>query len=427
MLVSWTWPIGFGSEQAFGQSLPGERAKPKDSPEERTRKKQDREQRQREMQESRKANFGMIPEDDQSPLANEYREAYRNFQEAASVLSHVVVRNSLRTAAIENAPNSLGEEWLDSIKLTNERLVQWRSKGAELFASDPDKSRPIGESLREMMLADVKLDRFDHWLEAAKVLVESGGMSSEKTLVAAGYVGYANNDYDFAARCWGPLAANKKLDWRETHYFGEIERMKEKWTRELAFREKDKAHDNNPLVEMTTTKGRIVIELFEDNAPEAVKNFIYLVEHGFYSRKAFFRVENRICAQTGCEKGDGTGSAGYTIGGEGELPDHRDHFRGSVAIALGNSTLTKRLDLDSGGSQFYFSFLPLPHLDGQHAVFGRIVEGIEVMNFFRVMNLMEEEQRKDPSNRPDLIVSSKIIRKRDHDYRPTPVTGRLPR
>jgi cyclophilin family peptidyl-prolyl cis-trans isomerase len=195
--------------------------------------------------------------------------------------------------------------------------------------------------------------------------------------------------------------------------------------REQEFRKADAARDDNPRVEMITTKGRIVIELFENQAPESVNSFIYLVEKKFHDNKKLFRVETHTCAQAGCEKGDGTSNAGYVIASESSLPERRDHYRGSLGLALGFSKQTNRPELDSGGSQFYFSFIPMPSLDGDYTVFGRVVEGLPALGSFRVMNLADPEQRKDTKKKPDSIHSIRVIRKRDHDYIPSIVSGKL--
>jgi cyclophilin family peptidyl-prolyl cis-trans isomerase len=207
---------------------------------------------------------------------------------------------------------------------------------------------------------------------------------------------------------------------------GEIPSIAESWKNELARREEDKTK-NNPRVEIMTTKGTMVVELFEDDAPESVANFIYLVENGYYTRKPIFLVKQHWLAQTGCEKGDGKGSAGFTIKSEAQEPTRRSHFRGSLAVPIGFNAQTQQVDFNSGGAQFYFSFLPLPLVDGRHTVFGRIETGMEVMGMFKVLNLTDEEERKNQELRPDTIIRAKVLSKRDHEYRPTPVFGKLPR
>ncbi len=87
---------------------------------------------------------------------------------------------------------------------------------------------------------------------------------------------------------------------------------------------------------------------------EAVNSFIYLIERKYYDLKPFFRVEKGLVAQSGCEKGDGSGSAGYTFRGEVDSPTKRDHFRGSLAVALGGDK-QGNVQRDSGSSQFYIA------------------------------------------------------------------------
>jgi len=260
----------------------------------------------------------------------------------------------------------------------------------------------------------------DGWMEAAKAVVHSKKYDSEDVLRGAGLIAYANSEFDFMEEC---LEFQKKQE-TVPEFLSEIATTRQKWQRELEIRAKEAEKNDNPQVEFITTKGRLVMELYEDSAPETVKSFIYLTESGFFNRKTFFRVEKHLVAQTGCEKGDGTGDAGYTIPSEADLPNQRDHFRGSMAIALGSDPKTGQVAPSTGSSQFYYSFLPTPHLDEKYTVFGRVIEGIETMSFFRVMNLSEEAQRKE-GKRPDVIISSKVLRKRDTEYRPRILAGKL--
>ena len=111
-----------------------------------------------------------------------------------------------------------------------------------------------------------------------------------------------------------------------------------------------------------TNKGDIEVELFENEAPNTVANFITLVEKGFYNGLSFHRVLPNFMAQGGDPKGDGTGGPGYTIADECSGPNHRLHFRGSLSMA-------KEARPDTGGSQFFITFVPTSHLDGIHTVF----------------------------------------------------------
>jgi peptidyl-prolyl cis-trans isomerase B (cyclophilin B) len=116
----------------------------------------------------------------------------------------------------------------------------------------------------------------------------------------------------------------------------------------------------------------IKIELFEKDAPNTVANFKKLADQGFYDGLTFHRVIPGFVAQGGCPRGDGTGGPGYTINCE---INPNKHERGTVAMAhAGRNT---------GGSQFYICYQPQPHLDGEHTVFGKVIEGMEHVDAFR--------------------------------------------
>ena len=113
--------------------------------------------------------------------------------------------------------------------------------------------------------------------------------------------------------------------------------------------------------------GEIRIELFPEDAPKTVENFVTLATKGFYDGLRFHRVVSGFVAQGGDPKGDGTGGPGYTIKAEF---NQQKHVRGTVAMA-------RSAQPDSAGSQFYITFGPQPHLDGSYTVFGQVVSGME--------------------------------------------------
>ncbi|MFP4497949.1 MAG: peptidylprolyl isomerase [Vulcanimicrobiota bacterium] len=129
--------------------------------------------------------------------------------------------------------------------------------------------------------------------------------------------------------------------------------------------------EKNPKVIMETDKGTMTIELYSKEAPGTVDNFISLIEKGYYDGLAFHRVIPNFVIQGGCPKGDGTGGPGYTIKCETEGNPHK-HLRGSLSMAHRGK--------DTGGSQFFICHSPQEHLDGVHTVFGRVVEGTDVID-----------------------------------------------
>ncbi len=119
-------------------------------------------------------------------------------------------------------------------------------------------------------------------------------------------------------------------------------------------------------------KGEIVIELLDGEAPNTVANFVSLARKGFYDGLTFHRVVPGALSQGGCPRGDGTGGPGYEIKCELTGNPHR-HEAGAVSMAHAGP--------DTGGSQFFIVHTDQPHLDGQHTVFGHVVEGLpDVLN-----------------------------------------------
>jgi cyclophilin family peptidyl-prolyl cis-trans isomerase len=373
---------------------------------------------------AREQGFGVVPESDDSPLAKEYREAYKAFQSASIGLISARNRQVLAYNLTPEQFQKLEDQWHQSIATCHKTKRAWLLKGAELYASSPDTYANIGKTLQEAFLYDVQMDRFDGWVDPLMLVIAAGGpLVTEELLVLGISVCIANNRYTEVDTILKLLRERGLVDASKEKFTEVLPIQMEKWNKELDRRKADSEKGTNPIVELRTSKGIMKIELFEDDAPEAVNSFIYLVERKYFDLKPFFRVEKGLVAQTGCEKGDGSGSAGYTIRGEANSPTKRDHFRGSLAVALGGDQ-KGNVDRDSGSSQFYIAKTDLPHLDNDYTVFGRVVEGIECLGLLRQLNLSNKEER-EAKKRPDIIISARVIRKRDHDYKPNPLTGRV--
>ena len=132
----------------------------------------------------------------------------------------------------------------------------------------------------------------------------------------------------------------------------------------------------NRKIKFTTNKGVFVAEMFEDKAPLTTKNFIELVEKGFYDGIIFHRVIDGFMIQGGDPTGTGLGGPGYKIKDEfGEGLKHDDEGILSMANAGPNT----------GGSQFFITLAPTPWLNGHHAIFGKVVEGMDVVRLIGVV------------------------------------------
>ena len=153
------------------------------------------------------------------------------------------------------------------------------------------------------------------------------------------------------------------------------------------------AAPGRPRATLETSKGKIVIELYRDEAPKAVENFITLANKGFYNGLVFHRVIPGFMIQGGDPNGDGTGGPGYTFYDEFAPELHHD--------AAGVVSMANR-GPDTNGSQFFITLAATPWLDGKHTIFGRVVEGLDV-----VQQIGQVE--RDENDRPKMPVTMKRV------------------
>ena len=133
----------------------------------------------------------------------------------------------------------------------------------------------------------------------------------------------------------------------------------------------------NPIVTITMNSGDVIkLELYPDIAPISVNNFISLVKKGYYDGLIFHRVIRGFMIQGGCPDGTGMGGPGYNIKGEfaaNGVENNLKHTEGVLSMA-------RAMHPDSAGSQFFIMHKDAPHLDGQYAAFGKVIEGMDVVN-----------------------------------------------
>lgn len=164
--------------------------------------------------------------------------------------------------------------------------------------------------------------------------------------------------------------------------------------------------DDLPRVKLTTTRGDVVIELFENEMPNTVASFLRLVQSGFYNDKEFFRVVQGFGSLAGSPTNDGQGGPGYETPREQSPEGARPHQYGYVSMVPGER---------GNGSQF-FIVCHTSHcegLDGKQDVFGRVVEGMTNVARFRPF---DRATNQFPDLQPDKIIKAEIVRKRDHEY-----------
>jgi peptidyl-prolyl cis-trans isomerase B (cyclophilin B) len=131
----------------------------------------------------------------------------------------------------------------------------------------------------------------------------------------------------------------------------------------------------NPIVTIRMSNGKVMkAELYPEIAPNTVNNFISLVKKGYYNGLIFHRVIPGFMIQGGCPSGTGTGNPGYSIKGEFS----KNGFKNDLRHTPGVLSMARSMMPNSAGSQFFIMVENAPHLDGQYAAFGKLIEGLDV-------------------------------------------------
>ena len=207
------------------------------------------------------------------------------------------------------------------------------------------------------------------------------------------------------------------LEDRPANLLRRVVEMDELYQKELAIQEKEAKADDLPRVKIKTTKGSAIVELFENEAPNTVGNFIHLIENGVYQEMYFHRVIDQFMAQTGAfNSNGGQVQLPYTIYDECRTPEARLHFRGVLSMA-------KTPEPDTGGSQFFINFVPTPFLNNEHTVFGRVISGMDALDQITRTHEIDGDGKEQLMKGviPDRVISITIERKRDHEYLPDKV------
>lgn len=159
----------------------------------------------------------------------------------------------------------------------------------------------------------------------------------------------------------------------------------------------------NPLVTITMENGDVMkAELYPDIAPNTVNNFISLIRQKFYDGLIFHRVIRGFMIQGGDPEGTGMGGPGYSIKGEfsqNGVPNDLKHTKGVLSMA-------RTMMPDSAGSQFFIMHKLSPHLDGAYAAFGKVTEGIEVVNRIAVTETDSEDRPLEPQRIRSMTVET---------------------
>ncbi len=326
---------------------------------------------------------------------------------AAAIQDDDVAESSAATSSSGDSENS------DLATL----IQQWKDLDAELIRKEQEFEATQDPEQQEEIRG-----QFTSLVEQSEALVErirAAAMAAfqsnpEDQEAAKRLVGIVMNDAEFGRNNQAVKLGNRLIadgiDGKLFELAAQADRLSvysKELLEELYTRANQAIQNDLPQVRIDTSKGTMVVELFEDEAPNTVANFISLVEAGFYDGLKFHRVIEGFVAQGGDPNGNGSGGPGYSIACECYSPEARRHFLGSLSMAHAGK--------DTGGSQFFLCLDRTSDLDGRHTVFGRVTEGLEVLDKLSRNATMSASI---PDAETDTIKKMEVVRKRDHAYVP---------
>ncbi|HEY3965230.1 MAG TPA: peptidylprolyl isomerase [Planctomycetaceae bacterium] len=273
------------------------------------------------------------------------------------------------------------------------------------MAKGNPESRLLAENVLQLLYRE---NRFAEVASVADLMADAQDADS-RVLMLDSLAHFNCHEFDKAKELATRAARDPAAAKGAEKVIADCDTLAELWTKESAIRAQEAKVDDLPRVLLKTNRGDIVLELFENEAPNTVANFISLVDAKKYDGVKFHRVIPGFMAQGGDPntldddpRNDGLGGPGYTIPCECYSDKARMHFQGSLSMAHAGK--------DTGGSQFFLTFVPTADLnwnpekkESNHTVFGRIVKGLDVALALKIGDEMQ---------------SAKVLRKRDHAYVP---------
>ena len=336
----------------------------------------------------------------------EFRQALKSMWAAKTRYQHASKNESFGYGKTWRENANIGQSIHQKIKeismeifLKSESPTEEQSGLAFLMAISSGNEGRVGIANRVMKkMSKLHPDDEPVWMNAARIAVFT-------------------NDFKVADRLIQTKPeVIKDLPRQEIALFASLAKISKQFEKEKAIRQAEAKADDLPRVEFTTSKGSIVIELFENEAPETVGNFIHLVESGFYENAFFHRVLRNFRVQTGLAFRDRRPPTDYEITSEANADNARHIFRGTVA------TIPKEYTVGASEFSIYTAPNPFASKEYEETVFGRVISGLDVVDILKVNaqlrndSSVEQVNLKEPD---DYIVSAKVLRKRPNvDYRP---------
>lgn len=339
------------------------------------------------------------------PAGKEFYKMIDEWRELLAKIRYVQEQYQVASAAARPA---LVKQFNGLLEEGHKMAAQLSAAAEKAYAEDPSDQQ-IADFVLQVATDAKRTDNYEEAYRISNLLLEHGFKKSAIYNIA-GISAYSTYDFDAARKNFKLAAEANDLSDVAKRCQSSLDQLEKDWKHEQELRDAEAKADDLPRVKLNTSKGDIVVELFENEAPNTTANFISLVEKHFYDGTPFHRVLSEFMAQGGDPDGNGRGGPGYTIACECYQPNYRKHFRGSLSMAHAGR--------DTGGSQFFLTFVPTTALNGKHTVFGRVIEGLDVLS---------KLQRIDPEHpkgeEPDRIIQATVLRKRAHEYKPVTKSG----
>jgi len=348
-----------------------------------------------------------VAAEDDRPVKEQWAEL---FAQRVELIAKLTALQEEFPEAEDDRKEEIKEEFLKSRQELFVVLPKLGQIAEKVFAEDPE-NLDAGEAAVQNAYEN---NQYELAEKLATQFLKAADEERDTMIVAniQGIAKFAQHDFVGAHEVFSKLEENGKLHPQlGGRYLEASDEYGEYWEKEAAIRKKEAAAKGDaqlPRVVFKTNRGDIELELFENEAPNTVANFISLIEAKKYDGIKFHRVIPNFMAQGGDPNtlnddpsDDGQGGPGYTIACECYEKNARKHFRGSISMAHAGK--------DSGGSQFFLTHLPAPHLNvnmeqkSGHTVFGRVVKGQDIVDSLTI---------------GDEIESAAVERKRDHEYTP---------
>lgn len=305
--------------------------------------------------------------------------------------------------ADQDRRTEIREEFNTLVQQIQKLILPLKEAALASYQASPNTNDLVVEVLLSAAMSDISEDEYTGAQKVLQLLLDNDCKTMGVNDLA-GITAFSQNRFEDAKTYLEQAKEEGTLSSDGNRTLQSLPATQEKYAAELTA-QKAANNQNLPQVKFETTQGDIIVELFENEAPNTVANFITLVDQGFYNGLTFHRVLPGFMAQGGCPIGNGSGGPGYKIPCECYNENHRNHFAGTLSMAHAGK--------DTGGSQFFMTFRPTPHLDGKHTVFGRVIDGWEPLG-----ELQSIDPNRPTGQQPDKILKASVIRKSDRDYTP---------